>query len=707
MKRILIVGPGPLRPSVGVHTSAIAAVLATAFVECGHTVIAADASPTSILLADSAPSRRYVGPVDAKVLERIIAAEAIDAITLRASERYVVSTLADSELTAGAWLGGTPALLDSESEQATDAIASASDDDDNVIDVVVASDKKNTSVLAAFKSRAAGRPVAGIAIADTEHTWLPGDSGSFSDLVKTPPREPGLSTLRCVIRRGQVTVLARDPVDTSLWLAAGYAGGVRVGVLLAHLLLGETLDVALREASAPAGGRALVRTPSFDFEPFPNAKRSLDALPKSLGATLATDALSVAPPRGPNARRVLLVGPGAVSVDHGAEASTAAFLAAREITRLGHELVLVTPREGTGAERFAARTYTTLDVESVRAGEQPTDVLTGFGSPGPKPSLDGEPPPENAIELHVLVMTDGTRARILGTFEHVERAAVHAEDAAAVFPSLAVDDATRRSAEEQSLPIAAKLGARGVVTARWSIGPLATVRFAGASAGITTHTISLGLIVGRDVVAEAVRIALGENVETTPILIPRHAAVEEHVFPFAAFGVTDTKLDRRRRSTGSVLAIADTTSRAYAKALAAMDVALARPNREAGTDAARRAIVLAGADSDVSALADVGRRLFALGFDLLASPNVARALERARVPHRATDDAASLVANGEVAAAVATTGATDDRAELRRAALVAGVPCFTTVDLVKVAVRALEESNALDARMLEDWTKAT
>jgi hypothetical protein len=310
------------------------------------------------------------------------------------------------------------------------------------------------------------------------------------------------------------------------------------------------------------------------------------------------------------------------------------------------------------------------------------------------------PTPDGSVEIHVLVMTDAQRARILGTFEHVEHAPVHADDAAAVFPSLSAPETTLRAAEEESLRVAVASGARGIVTVRWALG--AELVMLGVTGGVTTHALSLGVATGVDVVDEAVRVALGNAVATAPVPVPRHVAVEEHVFPFAETEAADTRLDRGPFSTGSVLAIGETVERAYARALAAMGVSLRRPKGEA-------AVLLAGGDEHASALADVGRRLFALGFDVVATEEAARWLARLRVRHRVEGDATALVARRGIAAVVAATSREhpEARAELRRAALASSVPCFSTIDLVRVAVRALEQDDgAVHIRALDDWQRA-
>jgi hypothetical protein len=695
VKRVLVVGPGPLRPGVGPAVSGIAAELAEALAERGCEVVGVDSSPASALLWSPGPIRRYLEPIDPGTLERIANVERVDATVAHAAGPFVLRALT-VEGVGGSWADASPSQL----VAATSVLPV--DADGPVVDVVAASDGEATEVLAALPCASPAH----VALADAEHDVTVEIPRAVMDVVKAffaSRREVGLTTLRLSERGGAFEVFSVDRIDGTLWHVAGLARGVRSGALLGALVAGVPGGEALRKASCRA--RAVTRrTPSFDFEPYPGVDRTLGARPKSLGATLTTDERTSSARAGAGAGDTdVIVGPGPVRAGHGAEASVATLLAAREAARLGHVVTVVSAREGTDADSAAeipegaAHVFLGFGAEPARIAElasRGSDVGARYVARARE--LEGPPPPPNAVELHVVVLADGTRGKVVGTFEHVERAQVHAEDAAAVFPSLAVDEASLFAAEERAVSLASELGVKGIYTARFAVTGGSAV-LSSVAAGVTTHALSLGLILGTDLVADAVRVALGAPVDMRPTALPRHVAVEEHVFPFAALGASDTRLDRRPRSTGSVLALGETVARAYARALAAMGVSLRRPG-----PGGERAILLAGAEAHAADLADVGRRLYALGFELVATDEAAGWLARTRVPHVRSGDPAGLVSRRGVVAIVATS---DRDADLRRAALVAGVTCFTTVELVKVAAKALELDDAAirEVRALEDW----
>jgi carbamoyl-phosphate synthase large subunit len=171
------------------------------------------------------------------------------------------------------------------------------------------------------------------------------------------------------------------------------------------------------------------------------------------------------------------------------------------------------------------------------------------------------------------------------------------------------------------------------------------------------------------------------------------------VFPFRILGAKDTLLGPVMRSTGEGVGIADTTARAYRKALRSIGKDLRRPH---GGDP-RRALLRVAA-RDRSACVEIARRLRALGFDLSASPETAELLRAMRVPHDLLDDA---LPEGSVGLAVVTAETAAEVAEsraLRQRALLSGVTCVTTVDLARSVCSAMEESGSTESvRTLQEW----
>lgn len=568
--------------------------------------------------ADSAFTKCLTGPLDDHTVARIRRQEGFDRIALEGARRL--------PLTEGPWLGASPEEL---------AVLVPG----GTLDVVCASDGTTTVALAAF---ACALPVA---ISDTTHRSVDLPEGLAIDLDFR-----GVATVRFDGNER----LGVDRGDISLFAAASLVAGVDVGRVLGNLLSGRSLTDSLGN---PAPGRTVARHPSTDFSAWPGANTELGLRAKTFRASLLASNPSI-PSR--SKERILVTGP-----------ERALGRAVREIDRLGHEPVAL-----GRSELHPFRTYFGESLEAVRSLERPDAILDL------EPRDEGEGiAPDDAVELHVLAIADGTNAQILGTFEHVERSSVHPDDAAAVFPSLRIDETRIRDAEDKTTALVKS--AQGLVTARFALGDTSGCELLGITHGVTTHMLSLAAILEIDLVATAVRVMLGAPVPAAPAT-PPHVAVEEHVFPFSALGASDPLLDRRARSTGSVLAIAETVQEAYARALASMGVHLRRSGGP---------FLLSGPSEVGSILADLGRRLFALGFDLVATPAVATWLEKVRVPHRKAD-LSDPIALARTCAGIVAADPSDG--PLRHAALVAAVPCFTTVDLARVAVLALERQGSSD-----------
>lgn len=400
------------------------------------------------------------------------------------------------------------------------------------------------------------------------------------------------------------------------------------------------------------------------------------------------------PPRVPakTTSRVLLVGPR----ERRSSACAAIRLAARAAARFGWDVAVVTEVPGTGAESYA-RVHVGRTLEEVVAEEAPDRVVHGFGSDPEQGSETFAEPTPNAIELHVLFVADGERARLVGTFEHVERAAVHADDAAAVYPAFRIDEPTLRVVEERATALVR--GRKGLVTTRWSVDRELTAL--GVASGVTMHALSLGLVLGADLVADALGAVLGRAIDLSPAAVPRHVAVEEHVFPFTqrtAGDVVDTQLGRASRSIGSVLSIAETTALAYVGALSAMGAPVRRPR----PNEVQR-VLLSCDEERASELADVGKRLFALGFDVSATEPVGHWLKKLRVPHAVVASPDEIMGGARRLAAVVAAGTGERDRALRRAALSEKITCFTTIDLARLAVVALEQGDDGTPLALEDW----
>ena len=193
---------------------------------------------------------------------------------------------------------------------------------------------------------------------------------------------------------------------------------------------------------------------------------------------------------------------------------------------------------------------------------------------------------------------------------------------------------------------------------------------------------------------------------------PTQVSVKAAVLPFARFPGADPVLGPEMRSTGEVMASAADLPTAFAKA----ERAAGRPLPTSGT------AFLSVRDADKRALVPVAAALAELGFLLLATSGTADALagagiaaERVRKVTEPGDgpSVVDLIRRGRCNLVVNTpfgSGARTDGYLIREAALVARVPCITTLSGAAAAVHAIanartEESVSLQER-IEHETRA-
>ena len=309
---------------------------------------------------------------------------------------------------------------------------------------------------------------------------------------------------------------------------------------------------------------------------------------------------------------------------------------------------------------------------------------------------------KDAVEVDVDCVCDGKRAVIGGVMQHIEEAGVHSGDSSSVLPPYSLSAELVLSIEEQTRMLALELGVVGLMNVQFAIkggevfvlevNPRAsrTVPFVSKATGRPLARIAASLMVGRSL----------DDLGVDDAPLPRHVSVKESVFPFAKFPGVDAILGPEMRSTGEVMGIADTFARAFAKSMLSSG-RLALPSGER-----RRAILSVRAD-DLPAARAVALRLRALGFEIGATPETAAALRDARIRvevvrhvRDGTPHAADAVRRGEVAAVVVTASTPAEirgSYALRRSALLAGVPCFTTGATALAACDALE-AISLDPR---------
>jgi len=298
---------------------------------------------------------------------------------------------------------------------------------------------------------------------------------------------------------------------------------------------------------------------------------------------------------------------------------------------------------------------------------------------------------ENAPELDVDLVCDGTDVAIAGVMAHIEEAGVHSGDSFAVFPPLGIPGGVLATIKEHSRRLAFELGVRGLLNLQWAIkdgvpycleaNPRAsrTVPFISKATGINWASV-------------AARIGLGVSLASQGVTDghPLAVAVKGVVFPFAKFPGVDPVLGPEMRSTGEVMGLGSTFGEAYAKALEASGLSLPL----SGT------VFLSVKAQDKPQLPELVRRLVGLGFGLCATEGTADALEQAgyrvRRIHKVNEgrpNAVDLLKNGEIQWVINTPqgkNAYADETNIRRQSLRLKIPCITNMSAALAACEAVD-----------------
>ena len=300
---------------------------------------------------------------------------------------------------------------------------------------------------------------------------------------------------------------------------------------------------------------------------------------------------------------------------------------------------------------------------------------------------------QDAIEVDVDALADHKgNVHIAGVMEHIEQAGIHSGDSACSLPPYSLDAEIVEEIKRQTAALAQGLGVVGLMNVQFAVkdgdvyiievNPRAsrTVPFVAKATGVAIAKIGARLMAG----------ALLADFTLDVAATGRHMAVKEAVFPFARFPGVDTLLGPEMKSTGEVMGLDTDFSRAFAKS-------------QLGSG---NAVPIAGSafisvrDRDKAAMVTLAQRLLAVGFTLLATRGTASALAAQGIAVETVNKVlegrphiVDSMKNNDVQLVFNTSEGKQSVADsftLRRMALTAKIPYYTTVAGARAAVGAIE-----------------
>ena len=314
---------------------------------------------------------------------------------------------------------------------------------------------------------------------------------------------------------------------------------------------------------------------------------------------------------------------------------------------------------------------------------------------------------EDAIEVDVDALCDGERVVIGGIMEHIEEAGIHSGDSSCVLPPHTLGSEILEEIRSATRSMALELGVIGLMNVQYAVkderlyvievNPRAsrTVPFVSKAIGVPLAKI-------------AAKVMCGESLESlgfTEEVVPPYYSVKAPVFPFNRFPGVDILLSPEMRSTGEVMGIDSQLGYAFVKAYLAAGIKLPKAGR----------VFISVRNPHKRGIISEARTLASLGYELIATDGTYRtlktagiAVERVNKVHEGRPHVVDMIKNRDVEMILNTPYGKQQRVDdssIRSAAVMAGIPCITTMAGISAVVSALTAIHAadFDVQPLQDY----
>ncbi|MDO4898680.1 MAG: carbamoyl-phosphate synthase large subunit [Rothia sp. (in: high G+C Gram-positive bacteria)] len=316
---------------------------------------------------------------------------------------------------------------------------------------------------------------------------------------------------------------------------------------------------------------------------------------------------------------------------------------------------------------------------------------------------------EDAIEIDVDALYDGTELYLGGVMEHIEEAGIHSGDSACTLPPITLSRDLIARVAEATGKIAAGVGVRGLINIQFAVhseilyvieaNPRAsrTVPFVSKATGVQMAKAAALIGTGKSIADLKYEGYLPQKMDGASLPVETAIAVKEAVLPFSRFRtpegvVVDSLLGPEMRSTGEVMGLDPHFDTAFAKAETAAGSKLPTEGK----------VFVSVANRDKRTTIIYVKMLQQLGFEIVSTGGTADVLRRngveaqvvAKIAETAEGERSivDMVREGEISLILNTPSggqARGDGYEIRAAATSVGCPVMTTVSEFGAAVQAI------------------
>nr|MBU1327998.1 carbamoyl-phosphate synthase large subunit [Candidatus Omnitrophota bacterium] len=299
---------------------------------------------------------------------------------------------------------------------------------------------------------------------------------------------------------------------------------------------------------------------------------------------------------------------------------------------------------------------------------------------------------EDAIEVDVDAVSDGTLTVIGGIMEHIEEAGVHSGDSACVLPPHTLNDDILNIIRRYTYLLSKELRVKGLMNIQFAIkddkvfclevNPRAsrTIPFVSKATGVPLAKIAAKVMAGKK---------LSELGFTKEVKV-KHIAVKESVLPFSRFSGVDIVLGPEMKSTGEVMGIDSSFGIAFYKSQLAAGQNLPLKGK----------IFISVKNNDKRNIVFIAKKLSDMGFEIIATIGTYKALCSNNIKTKLVgkisegdDSILELIKKKEIKLIINTPSGEkgqSDMRPIRSLAVMQGVPCITTMNGAQAAVNGIE-----------------
>lgn len=317
---------------------------------------------------------------------------------------------------------------------------------------------------------------------------------------------------------------------------------------------------------------------------------------------------------------------------------------------------------------------------------------------------------EDAIEVDVDAISDGTDVIIGGVMEHIEEAGIHSGDSACSLPPHSLRKEIVEEIKMQTKALAEELNVVGLMNVQFAVknqdiyilevNPRAsrTIPFVGKATGVPLAKLAAKLMVGKTL--KELGLAKDKRI--------KHIAVKEAVFPFDRFYGVDTILGPEMKSTGEVMGIDKDFGLAFGKSQTSCGNRIPLSGK----------IFISLKDKDKSPSVPIVKKLLELGLSVIATRGTAKYLKDHGLDVEIVNKVAEgrphivdLIKNKEINFVINTVSgsqAQKDSFSIRQSAIQYGVPFTTTISGAKAVVNAIEmfKKKRVHIKSIQEYHKA-